>query len=86
MGFLRTLLWILLGYYLLKLIGRLMRPWIRKFVQKKASEYYQKASSAPWEQDNSQGRVGEVTIDRKPPARKHSSRKVGEYIEYEEIE
>lgn len=86
MGFLRTVLWILLGYYLLKLLGRLLRPWFGRFLQKKASEFYENASSQARDQNDGQGRVGEVTIDRRPPARKHSSSKVGEYIEYEEIE
>ena len=86
MGFLRTVLWILLGYYLLKLVGKLLRPWLQKFVNRKAAEFYQQASAFSQEKAEQPGRVGEVTIDRRPPTRKRTTAEVGEYIEYEEVD
>lgn len=86
MGVLRTIFWILLGYYVLKLISRLLRPWLHDYAQKKTEEMFRRAASGPGGESSFVGREGEVTIDKKPPARKSSGKKVGEYIEFEEIE
>lgn len=87
MGVLRTLFWILLGYYLLKLVSRLLRPWAHAYARKKSEELFRQAAErqqggAPHDRRPE----GEVTIDKKPPVRKTSGKKVGEYIEFEEIE
>ena len=86
MGFLKTVFWILLGYYLLKIAGRLLRPWAQRYVRRKAEDYFQQASAPAREDQSGPDRVGEVTIDRRPPARKRSSAKVGEYIEFEDVD
>jgi hypothetical protein len=86
MGILKTILWILLGYYLLKLVARLARPWIRRYAQRKMEEAFRQAAPhrEPATSDNT--RVGEVSIDKKPPSRTPSGQKVGEYIDFEEID
>ena len=86
MGVLRTIFWILLGYYLLKLISRLLRPWLQAYARKKTEEMFRQAGAGQSGEPSFRTREGEVTIDRKPPARKSSGKKVGEYIEFEEIE
>jgi hypothetical protein len=86
MGVLKAILWILLGYYLLKIVGRLLRPWAQRYVRRKAEDYFQQASAATGETQGESDRVGEVTIDRRPPARRRSSEKVGEYIEFEDVD
>ena len=86
MGVLRTLLWIILGYYALKLVARLFRPWMHAYARKKTEEMFRQAASGPSRKEDPESRVGEVTIDKKPPQRKASGKRVGEYIEFEEIE
>ena len=86
MGFLRTVLWILLDYYLLKILGRILRPFVGKYLRRKADQYYRQASSAARGEDADPGRVGEVTIESRPPVRKRPSRVVGEYVEFEEVQ
>ena len=86
MGVLRTLLWILLGYYALKLLARLLRPWFHAYARKKTEEMFRQAASGASSKEDPESRVGEVTIDKKPAERKASGKKVGEYIEFEEIE
>ncbi len=86
MGVLKTVLWILLGYFLLKAIGRLLRPWLLAFARKKTSEFFQQASTNRPNYQSHPTPEGEVIIDKKPPIRTRSGKKVGEYIEYEEIE
>ena len=86
MGVLRTIFWILLGYYLLKLVSRLLRPWAHAYARRKTEEMFRQASSNQGGQSHSGHPEGEVIIDKKPPIRKSSGKKVGEYIEFEEIE
>lgn len=86
MGVLRTIFWILLGYYLLKLVSRLLRPWAHAYARKKSEELFRQAAERQGGSPHSAHREGEVTIDKKPPVRKPSGKKVGEYIEFEEIE
>ena len=86
MGVLRTIFWILLGYYALKLIGRLFRPWMHAYARKKTEELFRQAAAGQGGETDSVTAEGEVTIEKNPPVRKPSSKKVGEYIEFEEIE
>lgn len=86
MGVLKAIFWILLGYYVLKLISRLLRPWLHAYARKKTEQMFRQAASGPGGESSFRSREGEVTIDKKPPARKSSGNKVGEYIEFEEIE
>lgn len=85
MGILRTILFILLGYYALVLLGRLLRPWIQAYARRKAESLFREAygNARPPE---AEGPVGQVTVDKGPQQRSKTSQKVGEYIEYEEIE
>jgi hypothetical protein len=86
MGVLRTIFWILLGYYLLKILGRLLRPWLHSYARKKTEDLFRQAASDPRRSQDTGTKVGEVTIDKPPPARMQSRTKVGEYIDYEEVE
>ncbi len=85
MGVLKTLFWIILGFYALKLLGRLLRPWLHAYARKKTEEMFRQAASRTQTEEPAP-RAGEVTIDKKPSRRETSKNKVGEYIEYEEIE
>jgi len=86
MGVLRTIFWILLGYYVLKLVSRLFRPWVHAYARRKTEEMFRQASERQGGQSYSGNPEGEVIIDKKPPVRKSTGKKVGEYIEFEEIE
>jgi hypothetical protein len=86
MGVLRTIFWIVLGYYLLKIIGRLIRPWLHSYARRKTEDLFRQASMDPRNTEGFESRVGEVTVDKTPPGQRHSNNKVGEYIEYEEVE
>ncbi len=81
-GFLRTILIILVIYYVLKVISRLFAPLIMKFVAKKAEEHF---GGAFQKQNEPPRKEGEVTID-KVPKTKSSNKNVGDYIDYEEID
>ena len=84
MGFLRTILIILLIYYGLKIIARFAFPFlIKNFmgkVERKFNEQQQNQSN------NQQTKVGETIIDVKPNSNQKTNDSVGEYVDYEEIE
>lgn len=86
MGILRTLLWILLGYYLLKLLSRLMQPWLRSYAHKKSEELFRQAYGGSNRQAPESDSPGSITVDKKPPSKSTSQNSIGEYIEFEEIE
>lgn len=90
MGLLRTILIILLVWYGLKILSRLFAPLLVKFVAKKAEERFgqqfgdfQNQSQKHKEQKRKEG---ETVIDKMPNRQKSSNDKVGEYIDYEEID
>ncbi len=86
MGILKFLLFLLLGYYFLLLLGRLLGPWLRRYARRKTEEYFQEAFQGRAQEDPGSNRTGEVTIDRKPTRKQTPGEPVGEYIEYEEVE
>ncbi|MCB0399969.1 MAG: DUF4834 family protein [Winogradskyella sp.] len=90
MGLLRTILIILLVWYGLKILSRIFAPYLVKFVAKKAEERFGQQFGGfqnPSQQRNEQKRKeGETVIDKMPEHHKSSNDKVGEYIDYEEID
>lgn len=85
-GFLRTLLIILLIYYGVKFLMRLLAPYMLNYMSKKMQERFGGHHQSQQNFDRQQAREGEITIDKMPPRQKTSDKKVGEYIDYEEID
>lgn len=84
MAFLKTLLIILLIIFGLRFILRLARPYIMRYIAKKAGQRFEAFFRDA--QPPAQQREGEVTIDRNPSEKRSSRAKVGEYVDYEEVE
>ncbi len=83
-GFLRTILIIILIYYGLKFVGKLLFPI---FFQKMVKNVEKKVREQQGYQDPQNNvKEGETTIDRKPTQNKESNNNVGEYIDYEEVD
>ncbi len=84
MTFLKFLAFTILGYYLLKLIFRLLSPWLMRYAARKTEEHFKKRFGQAPGQERQEG---EVSVERPQPRRsKPSGDKVGEYIEFEEID
>ena len=81
-GLIRTVLIILVIYYVLKVLSRLFAPLLMKFVAKKAQEHF---GGSFQKQNEPPRKEGESTID-KVPNTKSSNKNVGDYIDYEEID
>ena len=86
-GFLRTLIYIIAIFYVLKFLARLFLPMLVKKVVEKAGENFQK------QQQHNRGNSwqkrpndDEVIIDTAKAKKSRETKKVGEYVDYEEIE
>lgn len=90
MGLLRTILIILLVWYGLKILSRLFAPLLVKFVAKKAEECFGQQfgdfQNQAQQRAQQKQKEGETVIDKMPERGKSSNEKVGEYIDYEEID
>lgn len=88
MGLLKTVLIILLFYFGFKILARLFAPLLLKFVAKKAEQKFGEQFGGFKNQGNQEKRQkeGETVIDKMPSQSKSSNSKVGEYIDYEELD
>ncbi|WP_047245665.1 DUF4834 family protein [Maribacter thermophilus] len=87
MAFLKTILIILLVYYLLKILARLFAPKILNYAAKKTESHFRQAFDGFEQQPSrSEEKFGDVIIDKKSNRKKTDSEKVGEYIDFEELD
>lgn len=78
-GFFKVLLYFFAFYYLIKFLARLFLPVLAKKVVEKASQQFQQQQNA----NNQQGNTNKQTSTSDKPKEK---KKVGEYVDFEEIE
>ena len=86
MVLLQTILIVILVYYGLKFLLKWLAPKLLNYAFKKTSERVGQQFGNPQDFDSSQTKEGETIISKKPPRRSNSSKKVGEYIDFEEID
>lgn len=90
MGLLKTVLIILFVYFGFKILARLFAPFLLRFVAKKAEQKFgQQFGGFKNQASQKQQRAhkeGETVIDKIPNQNKQSNSKVGEYVDYEEID
>lgn len=86
-GFLRTILIILVVWYGIKVLMRIFAPYIASYASKKMQErfggQFQQQQQAEY---RNREKEGETVIDKMPNRPQPSNKKVGEYIDYEEID
>lgn len=82
MGLLRTIVIIMLVYYVFKIVARYAFPFfIKRFMGKMENKFREQQGYNKKEEVN----IGETVID-KAPTNKTSNSDVGEYVDYEEVE
>ena len=84
MGLLRWLFIALLIYYVLKILSRIFFPILFKKVMNKAAQRMKEQQQRQY-QNTTETKAGETIIDKKP-TQSTNTKKVGEYIDYEEID
>ena len=86
-GFIRTLFYIMAFYYIFKFLAKLFLPLLVKKVVEKAGENFQQ------QQQNARGNSwqktpnnDEIIIDTANAKKTRETKKVGDYVDYEEID
>ncbi|MDF0705579.1 MAG: DUF4834 family protein [Bacteroidota bacterium] len=86
MVLLQTILIVILVYYGLKLLLKWLAPKLLNYAVKKTNERFGQQFGTHQDFGNEHAREGETTISKKPPRKSNPSKKVGEYIDFEEID
>ena len=87
MAFLKTILIILLVYYLFKILVKMFAPKIFGYAARKTEEHFkEKFGEFAQGGQNQEERVGDVIIEKKNTKSSKPSKKVGDYIDFEEID
>lgn len=76
----KTLFWIVAIYYVVKFLARLFLPVLAKKVVEKATEQFQN------QQQNHNSQRQNTTNAAPKPDKPHETKKVGEYVDFEEID
>lgn len=84
MAFLKTILIILLVYYLLKFLAKLFAPQILSYAAKKTESHFKQAFDN--QRASSEENERDVIMKKKSSKEKGDSEKVGEYIDFEELD
>lgn len=86
MVLLQTILIVILVYYGFKFLLKWLAPKLLNYAVKKTSERFGQQFGNPQDFEPGQRTEGETTISKKPPRKSNPSKKVGEYIDFEEID
>ncbi len=87
MGLLRTILIMVLVYYVLKILTRWLGPKLFNYAARKTEERFKEQFGQFSTQNQPQeDTIGDIIIDKNLNKKNKSSKKVGEYIDFEEIE
>ena len=86
-GFVKTIFYILMFYYVFKFLAKLLLPLVVKKVVQKAGENFQQqqqyAQNNSWEKTNTRDEIIYNSANAKHPK---ETKKVGDYVDYEEID
>ncbi|NGY38121.1 DUF4834 family protein [Flavobacterium sp. XN-5] len=85
-GFIKTLFYFVAFYYIFKFVAKLLLPLLVKKVVKKAGENFQqqqRSQDTSWQKAQSND---EIIIDTSNSKKPRESKKVGDYVDYEEID
>ncbi len=83
---LQTILILALVYYTLKLLAKWLLPRFLNYAVKKTQDNFERRFEQRTNFSRKHTNEGETTISKKPFKRSNPSKKVGEYIDFEEIE
>ena len=87
MAFLKTILIILLVYYLFKIVAKWFGPKLFSYAAKKTEAHFnEKFGQFVNQNKNEEEQIGDIIIDKKSAHKGDSSKRVGEYIDFEEVD
>lgn len=84
-GFIKTICYFLAFYYIFKFLARLFLPiMVKKVVEKAAGNFQQQYQSQNQQQNTSSGQ-DEIINHTAKQTKPRETKKVGEYVDYEEL-
>ena len=87
MGLLKAVLIILLVYYLFKILAKWFAPKLFSYAAKKTEAHFQERfGDFANHNKNEEDQIGDVIINKKKAKKGGNSQKVGEYIDFEEVD
>ena len=86
MAFLKTILILLLIYYLLKILARWFAPKLFGYAARKAEKHFQETFGTYPGKDDAESGIWGNTKKQDKRTTKEASNDIGEYIDFEEIE
>ena len=85
-GFVETIFYIVAFYYIFKFLAKLFLPvLVKKAVEKAGQNFQQQYQSQNYQKYNTSSR-DEIISDNVKTDKPRETKKVGEYVDYEEIE
>ena len=86
-GFIKALFYFLAFYYIFKFLAKLFLPLlIKKVVQKAGENFQNQQQGTPNSNWKKTPNNDEIIIDKSKSKNPRETKKVGEYVDYEEIE
>ncbi len=85
-GFFKTLIYIVGFYYVFRFLAKLFLPILLKKVVTKAGENFQKQQQQYQQQYQKTSTEKDIIYDKSTSSKPRETKKVGEYVDYEEIE
>jgi hypothetical protein len=85
-GLLETLFYIYVFYYVFKFLARLFLPVLVKKVVEKAGQNFQQQYQSNTYQNQTTSNKDEIIYDTAKNTKPRETKKVGEYVDYEEID
>jgi hypothetical protein len=85
-GFIRTLFYIMAFYYIFKFLAKLFLPLLVKKVVEKAGENFQQQQNGRGNSWQKTPNNDEIIIDTANAKKSRETKKVGDYVDYEEID
>ena len=85
-GFVRTILIIVLVWYAFKILTRLFAPFLVRYMSNKVQRKFEGQFGQQQQRSQPNQKEGETVIDKMPTKKTTSNSKVGEYIDYEDVD
>ena len=85
-GFIKTLFYLIAFYYIFRFLARLFLPMLVKKAVEKAAENFQQRQYGQYNNPNPQHAPENITVDTSKAAKPRETKKVGEYVDYEELD
>lgn len=86
MGFLKTILIVLLVYFGFKFLFKLVKPYLIRYITKKAGQKFESFFGNMPNNQPQPEEEGKVIIETKTADQTRSMENVGEYVDFEEVD